>query len=196
MRSSAITTFAVSLAAFAACSAPAAHAQSALEQGFSGALRGCEEWILNPESWIDGLAPFMSTVGLGDRMGLVPQVDEASLPPPPLRGGNHYWRINSTETAGYVLVVSDQMPMCHITGGGNVDLQPIVEAVLASAEFARHWEKFERTDQGDMAMTSFRNRTDPSLSAVISRANRPGGRFDRVQVVVTAKYETQNQEAL
>lgn len=192
MRSSAITTLAVSIAALAACSAPVANAQSALEQGFSGALRGCEDWILNPESWINGPAPFMSAVGLGDKMGLVAQVDEASLPPPPLRRGNRYWRINSTDAAGYVLVVSDQMPMCHITGGGNVDLQPVVETVLTSAEFASSWETVERAERGNMATTSFRNRTDPSLSAVISRANGPGARLDRVQVLVTATYETQN----
>nr|WP_303705367.1 hypothetical protein [Brevundimonas naejangsanensis] len=125
-------------------------------------------------------------------MGLVAKVDEASLPPPALRRGNRYWRINSTETAGYVLVVSDQAPMCHITGGGNVDLQPVVEAVLTSADFARRWEAVRQTERRDMATTTFRNRTDPSLSAVVSRAKRPGERLDRVQVLVTATYETQN----
>jgi len=133
----------------------------------------------------------MSTVGLGNKMGLVSQVDEASLPPSPLRRGNRYWRINSTDAAGYVLVVSDQMPMCHITGGGSVDLQPAVESVLASADFATRWETVERAERGNMATTSFRNRTDPSLSAVISRANGAGARLDRVQVLVTGTYETQ-----
>lgn len=192
MRSSALTTLAVSIVAVAACSAPVARAQSALEQGFSGALRGCEEWIVNPESWIDGPAPFIATVGLGDKMGLVAEVDEASLPPRAWRRGNRYWRINSTETAGYVLVVSDQTPMCHVTGGGNVDLQPVVEAILMSADFASRWETVQKTERGGMATTILRNRTDPSLSAVVSRANRPGERLDRVQVLVTATYQTQN----
>lgn len=192
MRSSAITALAVSIVAFATCSAPVASAQSALEQGFSGALRGCEEWILNPESWIDGPAPFIATVGLGEKMGLVAEVDEVSLPPLALRRGNRYWRINSTETAGYVLVVSDETPMCHITGGGNVDLQPVVEGILTSADFASRWEAVRQTGRRDMATTTFRNRTDPSLSAVVSRAKRPGERLDRVQVLVTATYEMQN----
>lgn len=191
MRSPAITTFSIGVAAFVACSATVANAQSALEQGFAGALRGCEEWILNPESWINGSAPFIATVGLGDRMGLVAEVSEASLPPPALRHGNHYWRINSTDTAGYVLVVSDQMPMCHITGGGNVDLQPVVEAVLNSADFVSRWEAVQKTERRNMETTTFRNRTDPSLSAVVSRAKRPGERLDRVQVLVTATYETE-----
>src|SRR3546814_9173797 len=95
------------------------HAQSDLEDGFAGALRGCEEWILDPASWAQGSGPFVAAVGLGDKMGLVNQIDEASLPSKELRRGNHYWRINSTEKAGYVLVVSDQLPMCHITGGGG-----------------------------------------------------------------------------
>lgn len=124
-------------------------------------------------------------------MGLVAEVDEASLPPPTLRRGNYYWRINSTETAGYVLVVSDQMPMCHITGGGNVDLQPVVETVLTSADFASRWEAVRQTERHDMETTTFRNRTDPSLSAVVNRAKRPGEKLDRVQVLVTATYETQ-----
>lgn len=192
MRCSAITTLAISIAALAACSASVANAQPALEQGFSGALRGCEEWILNPESWINGPAPFIATVGLGDTMGLVAKVDEASLPPPALRRGNRYWRINSTETAGYVLVVSDQAAICHITGGGNVDLQPVVEAVLTSADFASRWETVRQTERRDMATTTLRNRTDPSLSAFVSRAKRAGERLDRVQVLVTAQYETQN----
>ncbi|HEY1071711.1 hypothetical protein [Brevundimonas sp.] len=177
------------ITALAVLFAPPADAQSVLEQGFAGAIHGCEEWVLNPDSWINGPAPFISAVGLGDKMGLVAQVDEVSLPPVPLRRGNHYWRINSTDAAGYLLVVSDQMPMCHITGGGDVDLQPAVEAVLTSGEFSNRWEAVERSEVGDMASTVFRNRTDPSLSAVISRATAPGARLDRVQVLVTATYK-------
>jgi hypothetical protein len=192
MRSSAATTLAVSIATLAACFAPVANAQSALESGFSGALRGCEEWILNPESWIDGPEPFIATVGLGAMMELVAEVDEVSLPPPAMRRGNRYWRINSTETAGYVLVVSDLTPMCHISGGGNIDLQPVVEAVLTSADFGSRWEEVRHIEWRDIATTTFRNQTDPSLSAVVSRAKRPGERLDRVQVLVTATYELQN----
>lgn len=161
-----------------------------MEQGLSGALRGCEEWILNPETWVDGPAPFLAAVGLGDAMGQVARVDEASLPPPSLRQGNIYWRINSTETAGYVLVVSDQAPMCHITGGGGVDLQPAVEDVLKSADFDRRWENVQQSTQRDMKTTTFRNRIDPALSIIISRAKSPGSRLDRVQVLVSGTYET------
>src|SRR3546814_13232408 len=99
------------------------------------------------------------------------------------------WLINSAEKAGYVLVVSDQLPMCHITGGGDTDLQPIVEAVIASPEFARHWEAGGDLSKGDMASTRFRNREEPSLSIIISRAKSPGQRLDRVQVIATATYE-------
>ena len=176
------------LLALAVLIALPAETPSVLKQGLAGALRGCEEWVLNPNSWINGPAPFIATVGLGERMGVVDHVDEASLPPVPLRRGNHYWRINSTTTAGYVLVVSDQMPMCHITGGGGVDLQPTVEAVLASDEFADRWEVVESSEADNMVSTAVRNRTDPSLSAIISRANAPGARLDRVQVLVTATY--------
>ncbi|MDQ3045157.1 MAG: hypothetical protein M3R06_08420, partial [Chloroflexota bacterium] len=70
--------------------------------------------MLNPASWADGLGPFVTAVGLGDQMGLVAKVEEVNLPPKQLRRGNRYWRINSTQGAGYVLVVSDQLPMCHV----------------------------------------------------------------------------------
>lgn len=162
------------------------HAQSALEEGFAGALRGCEEWVLNPASWGDGLEPFMSTVGLGNRMGLVESVNEAALPPREMRVANYFWRINSTEDAGYILVVSDQVPMCHITGGGGSDLQPLVESVLNGEEFQSHWEKLEDDSRGEMTTTVYRNREEPDFSMAVSRANSPGQRLDRVQVVVTA----------
>jgi hypothetical protein len=170
-----------------ACCAPA-KAQTDLERGFAGALRGCEEWVLNPASWAHGVGPFVSTVGLGNKMALVDSVDEATLPPKELRQGDRYWRINSTARAGYVLVVSDQLPMCHITGGGTVDLRPTVEAVITSPDFAKRWERLTDLSKGEMASTQFRNREDPALFIVVSRAKLPGQRLDRVQVLATATY--------
>ena len=179
----------IALAAFAALPAPAL-AQASLERGLSGALRGCEEWVLDPGSWADGTGPFVKAVGLGEQMGLVDRVEEVNLPPQELRKANHYWRINSTEGAGYVLVVSDQLPMCHITGGGNTDLQPAVEAVIASPEFRAQWERITDRSNADMAFTEYRNRQNPGLSIAITRAKGPGERLDRVQVIATATYNT------
>lgn len=192
MQTSPGTSFATIIAALAMGSASAAQAQSALEEGFYGALRGCEVWILDPGSWIDGPAPFIAAVGLGETMGRVSEVDEGSLPPPALRRANHYWRINSTDTVGYVLVVSDQTPMCHITGGGNVDLQPAVEAVLRPENFVSRWETTQQTTRHDVTTTRFRNRANPALSIVISRPSRSGERLDRVQVLATATYEMES----
>ena len=173
------------LAAVGLAMAVPANAQSELEKGFAGALRGCEEWVLNPASWADGADPFVAAVGLRDKMGLVASVDDAALPPRDLRVANHYWRINSTANAGYILVVSDQLPMCHITGGGGIDLQPAIEAVLASSDFQSRWEKVSDKSQNDMASTAYRSREEPSFTVVVSRANKPGQRLDRVQVLVS-----------
>jgi len=181
----------ISVAAAAAFTAPV-QAQSALENGFAGALRGCEEWVLNPASWANGTAPFVKAVGLGDQMGLVDSVEEVNLPPKELRRANHYWRINSTQEAGYVLVVSDRLPMCHITGGGGRDLQPIVEKVLASPEFESRWDPLQNKAIGDMVSTVYRHRQVPALSISISRATRPAQRLDRVQVLATAIYKSGN----
>jgi hypothetical protein len=163
-------------------------AQTELEAGFAGALRGCEEWVLNPASWTEGIAPFVAAVGLGDKMGLVETVNEASLPPRELRAGNHYWRINSTADAGYVLVVSDQLPMCHITGGGGSDLQPLIEGVLGSSDFQSRWKRVRDSTRGDMLSTEYRSREEPAFSIVISRAKEPGQRLDRVQVLASATF--------
>lgn len=148
--------------------------------------------MLNPASWAQGTGPFIEAVGLGEQMGLVDTVAEVSLPPEELRRGNHYWRINSTPTAGYVLVVSDQLPMCHITGGGGTDLQPSVQSVLESPAFGRRWQSEKSATNGDMATNVFRNRQDPSLSITVSRATGPGQRLDRVQVLATAIYQARN----
>lgn len=186
----------ISLSALAACClaspANAGSPGSPMEAGFAGALRGCEEWILQPESWIDTLQPFVDAVGLGDKMGLVDRIPDVAQPPEAFRKGNIYWRINSTLTAGYFLVVSHRLPMCHITGGGDEDLQPIVEHVLGSAEFTGRWEEEGDESRDGMITTIFRNRKAPRLSIAISRAVKSGERLDHVQVLATAYYEPGN----
>jgi len=182
----------IALVAVAMVTAAPLSAHSELEEGFAGALRGCEEWVLNPASWAEGLDPFVSAVGLGDKMGLVETVNAAALPPREMRAANHYWRINSTADAGYILVVSDQLPMCHITGGGGSDLQPVVQAVLASNDFQLRWEKVKDNSTGEMLTTEYRSREEPAFSVFISRAKEPGQRLDRVQVLATATYEIGN----
>jgi len=167
-------------------------AESELERGFAGALRGCEEWVLNPKSWANGVQPFVSAVGLGDRMGLVKNVNEAALPPKEMRSANHYWRINSTNGAGFILVVSDRLPMCHITGGGDTDLQPVIKAVLAAPGFAARWKQVSQAVQGEMLTTVFQNIEAPAFSLVVSRAQESGQRLDRVQVLATATYKVGN----
>ena len=168
---------------------PPAAAQSELELGFEGALRGCENWVLEPASWAEGLGPFVSQLGLGDKAGWVNSVNEAALPPPQMRDANHYLRINSTSNAGFILVVSDRAPFCHITGGGGVDLQPTIETVLAGDTFKDRWEEVKSEGSGDIVSTSFRSRTDPKFELLISRARKAGDRLDRVQVLASAQYD-------
>jgi hypothetical protein len=182
-------TLRLGIAAIWLALAAPAYAQSDLEKGFAGALRGCEEWVLNPSSWAEGPKSFVSAVGLGSQMGLVESVDETALPPKEMRIANHYWRINATRDAGYILVVSDRLPMCHITGGGGSDLQPVVEAVLASSDFKSRWRKVQDDTRDDLISTTYRSRQEPSFSMVISRAKEPGQRLDRVQVLASATFE-------
>lgn len=173
--------------AIAASPAPSM-AQPAMEQGLTGAIRGCEEWVLNPASWASGTAPFIRTVGLGEVMGQVDTIPDVAQPPLSMRQNNHYWRINSTLAAGYFLVVSDTLPMCHITGGGQDDLQPIVEGVLASPAFTERWEKVDERTQDDLVSTRYQSRKHSDFGIIVSRAVKPGQPTDRVQVLATASF--------
>jgi len=164
-------------------------AQWDLELGFDGALRGCENWVLDPATWADGLEPFASKLGLGDRAGWVSSVNDAALPPSEMRVANHYLRINSTPTAGFILVVSDRAPFCHITGGGGTDLQPVVKSELASETFKGRWQEVKTQSRGDMVSTTFRSRIDPKLQMVVSHAIKVGSLLDRVQVIASAEYD-------
>lgn len=157
-----------------------------LDRGLAGALKGCELWVLEPASWARGTDAFVKAVGLGPMMGLVSRIDDHAQPPPPLRVANHYWRINATPTAGFILVVSDRLPMCHITGGGGADLQPIVERLLASETFKTRWTATGTSKRDDMISTTYSNKEEPGFAMTISRADKPDQRRDRVQILATA----------
>lgn len=179
---------AMAAAVLAGSEAPSAP-DARLREGLSGALRGCETWILDPATWSNGFGPYLGKVGLGPSMARVSSADPAALPPPALRKANIFWRINSTPTAGYMLVVSDRLPMCHITGGGDADLQPVVEDMLQGAEFTSRWKARGVRSTGDMVSSTFQSVEEPNLMLVVSRAAAAGGRRDRVQVIITGLFD-------
>lgn len=179
--------FAAAIGILAALAAAPARAEGELEAGLAGALRACEAWVLDPASQALSPAAFAAAAGLAGSMHKVERADEAQLPPPPYRAGLHYWRIDSTPTAGYMLIVSDRLPVCHITGGGDADLQPAVAAVLASDDFAARWTAGKSTTTADMVQTPYQNRKEAAFSIVVSRAAKPGGPRDRVQAIATAQ---------
>ena len=177
-------------AAPAAAQDTAAADAALLDSGLDGAFLACESWVLDPSSWTgeDGLAPLVELTGLGPRIRPLPTVIDAAQPPIEFRQANHYFRIDATSGAGYFLVVSDRLPICHITGGGDVDLQPVAERVLASAPFLHRWEVVEQGGEEGMASTIYRHRLVPQMEMMVSRAAAPGARSDRVQVIATAQY--------
>lgn len=160
-----------------------------LRRGLDGALRGCEIWVLDPSSWLENPARFLSAVGLPGAVFETEGLPEPLLPPEPFRKGNRYWRINAGADAGYALVVSRDIPMCHITGGGGADFQPTVEGVAASSDFSKRWERTGEEHRDGMVSTLYRLREEPKLSLVLSRADAPNARRDRVQVIATATYD-------
>lgn len=194
-RTSALAAFAALALGSAPATGQSPMAQAALEQGLAAAFQGCALWVLDPASWASGPQPFMDALGLDNRLLLVTEVPEVNQPPEALRESNHYWRINATSGAGFVLVVSDVLPMCHITGGGNVDLQPIVETVLASEAFSAHWQELGAEDDGALVSTYYQHREEPFMTILVSRANGPRRGTDRVQVIATAFYDYEADHA-
>ncbi len=166
-----------------------ARAQTATQLGLEGALRGCESWVLNPASWVNGPAPFIAEVNLGDKFGQVNAAMPQAQPPEALRVGNQYWGINAAPEGGLFLVLSDRLPMCHITAGGPADLQPAVEVVIASEAFLTRWQYASETARDGIVTTQFQHRASPLFGIAISRADAAGGRTDRAQIVATALME-------
>ena len=177
------------LGAFSLCASSASGAEPGLATGFSGALKGCQEWVLNPKSWVEGPEPFKAATGLGDRITPLSKVGDFALPPPALRQANHYWRIDATPVAGFVLVTSDRLPMCHITGAGQGDFHTAIASVLAGPAFQAQWEQTGEQLSGELTSTTFRSRAKPTFGLVVSRATQAGERPGGVQLVATAQLD-------
>lgn len=126
-------------------------------------------------------------------MGSVDKVSEASLPPHAMRRANHFWRINASADTGYVLVVSDQLPICHITGGGKTDIRSAIAATVITPEFSQHWTKTSEHIANGLVSTEFRSVMDPKFSIIISQPNDSSWSLDRLQVIATAQYQLGGQ---
>ncbi len=170
--------------------APPAPDPAGLAAGFDGVLLACESWVLDPSSWTgeQGIAPLVELTGLGERIYPVPGVIDAALPPAEFRRANHYFRVDATAGEGFYLVVSDQVPMCHITGGGVNAMGDVVEQVLASPAFMHRWEVMGAEEGDGVISTQYRHRLVPQMDLVVSR-QRAGSANDLVQVVATAQYD-------
>ncbi|UHD45886.1 hypothetical protein LUX29_01105 [Aureimonas altamirensis] len=160
-----------------------------LQRGLEGALHGCEEWILKPSSWVEGLAPFLATVDLAGLIFETETLPAALLPPKEFRRGNRYFRIAAGEETGYALVVSSDIPMCHLTGGGALDLQPAAEEAITTDSFRARWDEISAETADGIVTTFFRSRVEPKLTLVYSRASTPNARRDRAQIIATALYD-------
>lgn len=167
-------------------------AQAAATKGFAAALKGCEEWVLNPASWASGTEPFIQSMGLGNGLRKLDRVDAAYLPPPQLRLANHYWRIEPAPGVALILVVSDRLPMCHITGTGNSDLQPAIEAVLSSKAFTGRWKLVRESARDGILSSQYRSTKEAKFWIVVSRPTAPGPASNGTLVIATAQYELRN----
>jgi hypothetical protein len=100
----------------------------------------------------------------------------------------HYWRVPIGDGGIYV-TASDQLPLCHLAGGGPSDLQPGVAALLSSPAFLSRWKATQSRTQGDIVSTTYLSLRDPKFSLIVSRAAKAGDRTDRVQIIATAQYD-------
>lgn len=64
-----------------------------------------------------------------------------------------------------------------------------METAPASTDFTARRQVTGLSETGEMASTSFHDRSEPSLSAIVGSTKVSGARRDRVQGLVTATYE-------
>jgi hypothetical protein len=158
--------------------------------GIRTAMRACEQWLLEPATWAGDSAGFVQKAGLaGSGMSRVVSVPDVALPPPSLRDDQRHWRVPVGE-GGVFVTTSQTRPFCHLAGGGPFDMQPAIQTYLASAAFTKAWAPDQEQDRDGLRSSFYRYRADPRLTMGITRAVAAGGPTDRVQLLVTAQYET------
>jgi hypothetical protein len=178
------------LLAAAVAAAPAANSP---EVGFNTAVSACESWILDPATWADHIDEFPKRAGLADKLQPQNGVPDVALPPQPLRRALHSWRI-PVGSGGFFLTVSDQLPFCHISGGGPDDFKPGTEAGLKGMLAANRWLKTKESRQDDLLSTELVSAKSKKLTMVVTRAASSGQRTDRVQVLATAQFNIDGRQ--
>lgn len=151
------------------------------------AVASCERWLLEPESWADDIAGF----DRGTILKPATSIPDILLPPPTARVAMHHWRVPLTD-GGVFVTTSDRLPICHVAGGGQGDLQPSVTALFQSPDWNRRWKAANTKRRGEMTSQQFVSLRDPKLTMTLSYATAPGGRTDRVQLIATAQYHIGN----
>ncbi len=184
-----IAAAALMLAQVSTAGQPAAGTDAIVNAAIDTSITACEDWILEPKIWADNVAGFPASTGLAAR-GLTAQaqVPDVALPPPALRRALHHWRVAAGNAAGVFVTASDQLPVCHLAGGGPVDFQPAVEALVASEAFAKHWKVVRSQKSDDLVKMDYVSLQDPKLTMVLSGAAQAGERRDRVQFLATLQY--------
>ena len=162
--------------------------------GFSASLATCETWILHPESWVDGTEKFQASFELGDFLSPIGTVRNWERPPEPWRVANHYWKIQTAPDTGFTIVVSDQLPICHVTGSGSKDMRPAIESVLSSPEFARHWTKDSDSKQGMLTIRNYHLTENPRFVAVVSVPDDKLWNLERPQVLMSIQFDLSVEE--
>ena len=154
------------------------------------AVAACEQWLLEPKTWVDGIAEFPRSAGLlGQGLRQVPSVPDAALPPPGLRTSLHFWHVAVNSGGGLYVTVSDRQPMCHVVGGGPEDFQPQVSTLLGGRAFLTRWKLVEDTKRDGIRSARYQNKQSQRLGMIVSHAATAGGGLDRPQLIITAQYE-------
>ena len=164
-----------------------------MQDGFGTAVAACESWILEPATWADHVNEFPKRAGLAGRLELQNAIPDVALPPPQLRQALHSWRV-PVGSGGFFLTVSDQLPFCHIAGGGPDDFEPGAEAALKSMLAGNRWLKTKDTRQADLLSTELVSSRSKRLTMILTRAASAKLRTDRVQVIATLQYDIGEQK--
>ena len=154
------------------------------------ALLGCERWVLFPAIWAEDttLGAFEDSLGPPTAVTRLAELDEAFLPPTDMRHANHYWRITATDGTMVNLVVSDRLPICHITASGAGEVEAATRGLTDTPGFTARWKAESDDSRPGMRSILYRNREDEGMVAVVSHTTQGGSEIG-LRLIATAVYD-------
>ena len=176
-----------------ATSATTAEAQSSpVGAAVEAGILACSKWVLEPKTWSTNETDFANAIGLAERLRPIGGLPPGVLPEAMSAALDRFWILDAGSGNGVFVAASSSKPVCNVIGGGASDYEPEVEGLLVSPNFTALWTSHDHHLEGDMVTDTYMYATDKKAQFVVSRADQPAARTDRVQFLATLFYEIGN----